>query len=82
MKVIQIAPHAEDCKVEENRIIGKMGGRVFIYEIPSNYRIEKEQHEMLVSCFREAIALCSKQWQIEKLLNEHFNVEGGKFYEQ
>lgn len=81
MKTIQIAPYKRDCRIDGNNIEGKMGERVFRFEIPENYEIAPEQHEGLISNFCEAIALCSKPWQVERLLNDHWQIEGGKFYE-
>lgn len=82
MKVIQIAPYESDCRIVGNEIIGTMGGRTFVFEIPSQYEVYSYQHKHLISRFREAIALCSKPWQVERLLNDHLGIEGGKFREE
>lgn len=82
MKTIQIAPYKKDCRIDGHKVIGTMDGRTFVFEIPANVTWAKEQEETMLHNFREAIALCSKQWQIEQLLNEHWGIEGGKFYEQ
>ena len=82
MKVIQIAPHRNDCKVVGNTIEGRMDGRVFRFEIPSEYEVYSYQHEYLINTFRQAIALSSKPWQVEQLLNDHWGIKGGKFSEQ
>lgn len=82
MRTIQIAPYREDCRIVGNKIIGKMGKRTFVFEIPSEYEVYSYQHEHLIANFCEAIALCSKPWQIEQLLNDHWGIKGGKFYEE
>lgn len=81
MKTIQIAPYNKDCRVEDHKVIGTMDGRTFVFEIPSKYGIPKSIHKAMISDFCGAIALCSKQRQVEQLLNEHWHIEGGKFYE-
>lgn len=82
MKTIQIAPYKKDCKVVGNKIIGTMSGRTFVFEIPREYEVYSYQHEHLINGFCGAIALSSKPWQVEQLLNEHFGISGGKFYEK
>lgn len=80
-KTIQIAPNREDCKIEGQKVIGKFDGRTLVFEIPAKYNIPEGIKETMIHNFREAIALCSKPWQIEWCLNQHWNIEGGKFYE-
>lgn len=82
MKTIQIAPYEKDCKISGNSVIGKMGGRTFVFEIPAKYEIPADLAGTMISNFCEAIALCSKPWQVEDLLNRHWNIEGGRFYEK
>lgn len=84
MKTIQIAPYKKDCRIEGKKIIGVMDGRTFVFELPINVVMprNKPMREIMISNFCEAIALCSKFWQIEDLLNKYWNIEGGKFYEQ
>ena len=82
MKTIQIAPYRKDCHIDGNKVIGTMDGRKFVFVVPVNYNIPEEVKETMISNFCEAIALCSKQWQVEDLLNRHWHIEGGKFYEE
>lgn len=63
------------------RRTGTMDGRTFVYEIPDKYEIDEVIHDALIKTFRQAIALCSKQWQVEQVLNDYWGIEGGKFYE-
>ena len=83
MKTIQIAPYREDCRIEGKKVIGTMDGRTFVFELPERVSMPRAKavSETMISNFCEAIALCSKQWQIEDLLNRHWQIEGGKFYE-
>ncbi len=82
MKVIQIAPHRNDCKVVGNKVIGTMDGRTFIYSIPNEYEISEDAHDALINTFRQAIGLCSKPWQVTEILNNYWNISGGMFYEE
>ena len=84
MKTIQIAPYREDCRIEGKKVIGTMDDRTFVFELPERVCMpsDKAVRETMISNFCEAIALCSKQWQVEQLLNDHWNIRGGKFYEQ
>lgn len=81
MKTIQIAPYRKDCKVIGHKIIGTMGCRTFVFEIPREYEVYSYQHEHLINGFCEAIALSSKPGQVEWLLNDYWQIKGGKFYE-
>lgn len=81
MKTIQISPYRQDCRIEDNKVIGTMNGRKFVFEIPKSYEIPENLVETMINNFCEAIALSSKSWQVETLLNQHWNIEGGKFYE-
>lgn len=84
MKTIQIAPYTKDCKIIGNKVTGTMCGRVFVFEIPDNYRMPEDEatRRSMIKNFCEAIALSSKPWQVEGLLNTHWHISGGKFYEK
>lgn len=82
MKTIQIAPYHKDCTITDTRITGTMDGRTFVFELAPGDTFNREQDEEFISCFQQAIAICSKQSQIEWLLNTHLGVTGAKFYEQ
>lgn len=83
MRTIQIAPYKEDCRIEGKKVIGTTDGRTFVFELPERVGMPraKDVRETMISNFCEAIALCSKQWQVERLLNDHWQIEGGRFYE-
>ena len=84
MKTIQIAPNRGDCRIEGRKVIGTMSGRTFVFELPASVRMPraKDVRETMISNFCEAIALSSRPWQVERLLNDHWQIKGGKFYEK
>lgn len=83
MKTIQIAPYKKDCRIDGKKIIGTMGERTFVFELPKNVGmpVDDPTRDTMLHNFCEAIALCSKQWQVEDCLNRHWGIKGGKFYE-
>lgn len=81
MKTIKIAPDASECKVVGNEVIGKFNGRTLVYQIPSNIEVYAYQHVLLIENFRAAIAMSSKPYHAERLLNEHYGING-KFFER
>lgn len=84
MRTIQIAPNREDCRIEGKKVIGTMDGRTFVFELPKSVRMPRAKvvKDAMIRNFCEAIALCSKPWQVEDLLNRHWQIEGGKFREE
>jgi len=82
MKTIQIAPRREDCTIDDTTIRGTMDGRTFVFQLAAGDTFNREQDEEFIKCFHQAIAICSKQWQIEELLNTHFGITGARFYEE
>lgn len=83
MRTIQIAPYKEDCKIVGNKVVGTMDGRTFVFELPERVGMPKDEaiRQTMINNFCEAIALSSKPWQVEWILNEHWSIKGGKFYE-
>ena len=81
MKTIQIAPYKKDCSITKTKITGTMDGRTFVFELANGDTFNLKQTDAFISCFQQAIALCSKQWQVEELLNTHLGITGAKFYE-
>lgn len=82
MKTIQIAPNWKECTVEGGRITGTLDERTFHYDLPDGFCFDEANADRFKRDFCAAIALCSKQGQITDLLNRHFGVEGGKFWEE
>lgn len=72
MKTIQIAPHMNEIEVNGNQIHTNFAGGV-TYTAEG---LEKYKDEFLKDAFRQAIALCSKRWQIEELLNDFLHLDG------
>lgn len=81
MKTIKIAPDASECKVVGNEVMARFMGRTLVYRIPSDIEVYAYQHATLIENFRAAIAMSSKFWQAERMLNEHYGING-KFYEK
>jgi len=81
MKTIKIAPDASECRVVGNEVIGEFNGRTLVYQIPSDIEVYAYQHANLIENFRAAIAMSSRSWQAERMLNEHYGING-KFYEK
>lgn len=81
MRTIKIAPDASECKVVGNDVIGKFNGRTLVYQIPAEIEVYGYQHESLIENFRAAIAMSSKPWQVERMLNDMYRIEGN-FYEK
>ena len=82
MITIQIAPYKNDCTITGSKITGTMDGRTFVYELPNGLQFNTEDGDGFIKMFQQAIAICSKQPQIEELLNRCIGVQGGRFYEQ
>lgn len=82
METIQIAPYKKDCTISGSKITGTMDGRTFVYELPNGLQFNTEDGDGFIGMFQQAIALCSKQWQVTELLNSCIGVQGGRFYEQ
>lgn len=72
MKTIQIAPRMDEIQVQGNEIRTDFAGGV-TYTAEG---LRKYRDEYLKDAFRQAIALCSKRWQIEQLLNDFLHLEG------
>lgn len=81
MKTIKIAPDASECRIIGNEVIAEWNGRTLVYRIPDDIEIYAYQHEGIIENFRTAIAMSSRPWQAERLLNEHYEING-KFYER
>lgn len=82
MKYIQIAPSRKDCTINKTTITGKMGKRTFVFQLAPGDTFNLAQGDAFIEAFCMAIAISSKQHQVENLLNEYFGITGGKFYEQ
>ena len=81
MNTIQIAPYKKALTITETKITGTMNSRTFVFELANGDTFNLNQADAFISCFQQAIALCSKQWQVQELLNTHLGITGAKFYE-
>ena len=92
MKTIEIAPSAKNTRIYgDAKIVGHLsdGTRTYTYELPGGHtfsqldiirKIKASQRRLAVKyAFSAAIAMASKDWQAEEMLNRHFGVEFGKF---
>lgn len=71
-KSIQIAPYADEISVSGNEMRTDFAGGI-VYRAEGLNRYEENS---LKECFSMAIALCSKRWQLEELLNRHLQLKG------
>lgn len=80
MKTIQIAPYKKDVRIIDNMIIAKMRNLKIILCLPEKVEMpkDKKSHSIMKDNLIEAIALCSKTWQIEELLDKHWQIKGCK----
>ena len=74
-KTIQIAPYGTQIEFTENSIKTDWNGGIE-YICPIQDLLSVYTGKYLRQCFSEAIALSSKKHQLERLLNEHFNING------
>lgn len=72
MAKIKIAPHADEISVSGNEMRTDFAGGI-VYRAEG---LDRYEENSLKKCFSMAIALCSKRWQLEELLNEHLKLKG------
>ena len=72
---IQIAPDLDEIYLNDEKICTEWNGGIE-YVGPIGKLREVYKDDWIKKQFQTAIALCSKWWQIEKLLNDHFHIEG------
>ena len=69
---IQIAPYDHEIKVEGDVVSTEFAGGIkYTAKGLSQYRVED-----IKKCFSTAIAMASKRWQLEMMLNECFELNG------
>lgn len=80
MRTIQIAPSKEDVHIRGNRIEGKMkDGTTYVYKAPEGDFFARRDQNAVKAAFCQAIALSSKSYQAENLLNDYLKVKGQFF---
>lgn len=72
MKTIQIAPYAHEIEVGANYVKTEWNGGI-CYEADG---LDQYKEAGLKECFSTAIALSSKKWQLERIMNECLNLNG------
>ena len=72
MKTIQIAPYAHEIEVGANYVETKWNGGIR-YEADG---LDQYEEAGLKECFSAAIAMSSKPWQLERIMNECLNLNG------
>lgn len=72
MKTIQIAPYSHEVEVGANYVKTEWNGGIR-YEAEG---LDRYKEDYLKQCFSTAIALSSKKWQLERIMNECLNLNG------
>lgn len=72
MKTIQIAPYSHEIEVGANYVKTEWNGGIR-YEAEG---LDQYEEESLKQCFSTAIAMSSKPWQLERMLNECLGLNG------
>ena len=71
-KAIQIAPYANEISVSSNTIHTDFAGGI-TYTAEG---LDQYEENSLKDCFSAAIAMTSRPWQLERLLNETLELNG------
>ena len=72
---IKIAPDQNEIQVSDTEIHTEWNNGI-TYKARLKDLRNFQGDEWLKECFRAAIALCSKSWQVEQVLNRHFHKRG------
>ena len=72
MKTIKIAPYPNEIEVGANYVKTEWNGGIR-YEAEG---LDQYEEESLKQCFSTAIAMSSKPWQLERMLNECLGLNG------
>ena len=72
MKTIQIAPYPNEIEVGANYVETKWNGGIR-YEADG---LDQYEEESVKKCFSAAIAMSSRSWQLEAMLNDHLGLKG------
>jgi hypothetical protein len=74
-KDIKIAPDLNEVEVTDDSIHTEWNGGITYKAKLADIR-KKHGDKYLKESFSTAIALCSKLWQVEQVLNRHFRKQG------
>ena len=72
VKTIKIAPNLDEIEVGANYVSTEWNGGIR-YEAEG---LDQYEEESLKQCFSAAIAMSSKPWQLERMLNECLGLKG------
>ena len=72
VKTIQIAPYSHEIEVGANYVSTEWNGGIR-YEADG---LDQFEEESLKKCFSAAIAMSSRSWQLERMLNECLGLNG------
>ena len=72
MKTIKIAPNLDEIEVGANYVSTEWNGGIR-YEAEG---LDRYKEDYLKQCFSTAIAMSSKPWQLERMLNECLGLKG------
>lgn len=72
---IKIAPDLDEIKLDDEKIHTDWNGGI-TYSGPIGKLRKIFQDSWIIKQFQTAIALCSKYWQVERLLNDYFKIKG------
>jgi len=75
MKTIKIAPDLDEIYINDDKICTEWNGGIE-YSGPIGALRQAFKDEWVKKQFQTAIALCSKPWQLESMLNDYFGIEG------
>lgn len=74
-KTIKIAPDLDEITIDDERIHTDWnGGITYKGNIAAIRKAFKD--DWIIKQFQTAIAMVSKLWQLERLLNDYFKIEG------
>lgn len=72
MKTIEIAPSLQNTHIlKDTKIIGRMadGSRTFVYDLPKGHTFPRKGRKDIKHAFSCAIAMASKKYQAENVMN-------------
>lgn len=72
VRTIQIAPYANEIVINGNTMHTDFAGGI-TYTAEG---LDQYEHESLKKCFSAAIAMTSRPWQLERLLNDTLKLNG------
>ena len=74
-KTIKIAPDLDEITLDDEKIHTDWNGGI-TYSGPIGKLREIFKDDWIIKQFQTAIAITSKSWQLERILNDYFKIEG------